>query len=558
MPRQVTLSGGSSSSAAALAVGGNMILFGDSQFANGVSVGGTYPAFTLYRHQRDPMTYFQSKYGYPFQMPMVYRGDTLPLGANAAIGGQFGRQGIARFQNDCLSQKSSDVLWNYGTNDLHSSYTAADIMANTLKGYKMAMRAGVRRFWCWGVNPRHNAFGNAFSAPQEAQRLLYNQMIAAFAKTSGGTFIDLQPDPVMLDPSTGLLYISYSYDGLHRNARGAYQEGVNIFGAKWASMGGVRLPKAITDAYNSGTNPYGNVVTNFLLTGTSGTVAGDFTGTMPTSWRADHSVGTQTALCGCSIVSNFDIDGNTINKMHFALNSDGTTADTEQVRVQNTADFTTGLVKGGWFKFRAEVSVSAILTGANILRNFFLELDDNSTNGDVVRFFSSRYTDTVDSNTKDIFPVDTAETFLIESDPIYLKDVTGCRLKFYCEIDGTVVGTRSVDICNLEVVQIPDTRFDYIERVQTFTAAATRAILYPETTTLVINRASALATPIDLPAVPIVGRKYLIKDGAGNANFFNITLTPASGTIEGASTFVMNVARSSAEILHNGTEWSVV
>ncbi len=62
---------------------------------------------------------------------------------------------------------------------------------------------------------------------------------------------------------------------------------------------------------------------------------------------------------------------------------------------------------------------------------------------------------------------------------------------------------------------------------------------------------------MNLPA-PVTGQPFVIKDGKGDCNANNITITPAAGTIDGAATLVMNVNYQAVRVVHNGTEWNVV
>lgn len=92
-------------------------------------------------------------------------------------------------------------------------------------------------------------------------------------------------------------------------------------------------------------------------------------------------------------------------------------------------------------------------------------------------------------------------------------------------------------------------------RVHTAAGAAT---LNDTDDILVINKSSGAATVVNLPNTAIANRRYTIKDGKGDANTNNITLTPAAGNIDGAATKVMNLAYGSYDIVHNGTEWNII
>jgi hypothetical protein len=63
---------------------------------------------------------------------------------------------------------------------------------------------------------------------------------------------------------------------------------------------------------------------------------------------------------------------------------------------------------------------------------------------------------------------------------------------------------------------------------------------------------------VNLPGTPSTGRTVIIKDGKGDASTNNITITPSTGNIDGAATYVMSVNYSSAMVVYNGIEWSIL
>lgn len=75
---------------------------------------------------------------------------------------------------------------------------------------------------------------------------------------------------------------------------------------------------------------------------------------------------------------------------------------------------------------------------------------------------------------------------------------------------------------------------------------------------VLVNKTSGAATAVNLPANPLIGRVYTIKDAKGDANSNNITLTPAAGNIDGAGTYVMSTNYQAARIAYNGTQWNVL
>ena len=75
---------------------------------------------------------------------------------------------------------------------------------------------------------------------------------------------------------------------------------------------------------------------------------------------------------------------------------------------------------------------------------------------------------------------------------------------------------------------------------------------------VLINKSSGAATVINLPASPVTGEQYTIKDKKGDAASNNITLTPASGNIDGSSTYVIGTNYDKVTVMYNGSEWSVI
>ena len=73
-----------------------------------------------------------------------------------------------------------------------------------------------------------------------------------------------------------------------------------------------------------------------------------------------------------------------------------------------------------------------------------------------------------------------------------------------------------------------------------------------------INKTTGAATAVTLEASPVTGAVHTIKDGKGDAATNPITITPASGTIDGASNFVLNTNRAAVTLEYDGVEWSVI
>ena len=73
-----------------------------------------------------------------------------------------------------------------------------------------------------------------------------------------------------------------------------------------------------------------------------------------------------------------------------------------------------------------------------------------------------------------------------------------------------------------------------------------------------VKKTTGSATAVTLPSAPMNGMEVYVKDAKGDAPINPITVTPASGTIDGAASFVMSANTYQGNHFHyNGTEWSV-
>jgi hypothetical protein len=91
---------------------------------------------------------------------------------------------------------------------------------------------------------------------------------------------------------------------------------------------------------------------------------------------------------------------------------------------------------------------------------------------------------------------------------------------------------------------------------RTITAAGSVTV-QPTDGLLVINKAVGAATTVTLEATPVSGAVHRIKDGKGDASANPITIVPASGTIDGGSSVLINQNRGAVTLEYNGAEWSI-
>lgn len=126
-----------------------------------------------------------------------------------------------------------------------------------------------------------------------------------------------------------------------------------------------------------------------------------------------------------------------------------------------------------------------------------------------------------------------------------------------CLLVSTNGRTHVVSFKDLEdtIEGVPD--FVRLTTVRVVTAAGDVTISATTDSVVVINKTIGAATAVHLPPTPVAGLSYTVKDGKGDANSNNITVTPASGTVDGASSFIIDVNYQTATFMYNGTQWNV-
>lgn len=94
-----------------------------------------------------------------------------------------------------------------------------------------------------------------------------------------------------------------------------------------------------------------------------------------------------------------------------------------------------------------------------------------------------------------------------------------------------------------------------IEHTNVITAATNPVVVATNDVVIIIRRTTPAITTVTLPASPTTGRYLVIKDGAGNAPSFNITV---NGNIDGGTSSVINTSYGNLAIIFNGSTWSIV
>lgn len=74
--------------------------------------------------------------------------------------------------------------------------------------------------------------------------------------------------------------------------------------------------------------------------------------------------------------------------------------------------------------------------------------------------------------------------------------------------------------------------------------------------TVVVNKPIGAATVVNLPPNTF-GEAFIVKDGKGDGATHNLTLTPATGTIDGNPTYVINSNYGSVGFFGDGANWLI-
>lgn len=94
-------------------------------------------------------------------------------------------------------------------------------------------------------------------------------------------------------------------------------------------------------------------------------------------------------------------------------------------------------------------------------------------------------------------------------------------------------------------------------QTRTFTTSGTITLSATTDYLLCVNKGTGAPTAVTLPTSPATGLTYLVKDCKGDAATNNITISPASGLIDGSSTYVISNNYGSIGLTYTGSAWSL-
>ena len=138
-----------------------------------------------------------------------------------------------------------------------------------------------------------------------------------------------------------------------------------------------------------------------------------------------------------------------------------------------------------------------------------------------------------------------------------VDDVAGDTTPFVIDSAGSVGVGTSTPAATLDVNGTTKLGGSNITAIRVITAAGAVTVSATTDYYVCVNKTVGAATTVNLPASPVTGLTYIIKDCKGDANTNNITITPAAGNIDGAGTYVMSTAYQSVGLIYDGTQWHV-
>ena len=130
---------------------------------------------------------------------------------------------------------------------------------------------------------------------------------------------------------------------------------------------------------------------------------------------------------------------------------------------------------------------------------------------------------------------------------------TGVRDNSELTVSSTLVSTANLPDHGYKHIQSGSD--PVLQNVSVYTAGnvtATNANYF-----IIVNKLAAELTAVTLPASPTKSTTFVIKDGKGDAAHRPITVVPASGTIDGATNFIINVNYGAISVVFNGTQYNI-
>jgi lysophospholipase L1-like esterase len=209
---------------------------------------------------------------------------------NGGVSGQKTDEILLRVQN-VIDQKPDWCFVDGGINDISNSVAVADIVTNLKSIFTALMNSGIRVVYL-ATAPNAQAAGNSTKVNQ------LNQAIRDWCIISDGViFADCYAATVNPTDTSGGFASGMSDDALHYSAKGARAAGVAVANAisKFVPSN-INLVASAQNSYSIDATAK-QILTNPLLSGSSGTVSGTgASGTIATGWNGGTDTGTVTSV----------------------------------------------------------------------------------------------------------------------------------------------------------------------------------------------------------------------------------------------------------------------
>ncbi len=409
------------------------VLVGDSLMQQNTAVGTDK---NTYHGPRGFFTWLQIFTGFPFSFEVGNAGSQAIIGDNTGIGGDTVANIVTRLAGDVLARNPDIVFMLAGTNDVTANDTYANIKANLETIYTAILEQGALAV-AMPIMPRHPSGADWASSAQRRTHHAVNQWIRDFAlSTQGMVLLDAYDRWVDPASANGDARTGFTVDGVHPSMIGAYQMGLT---AQSVFAGLIRPARALcyspSDTYDATYHVHGNMLSNGLFTGTSGTAGTAASGTFATGWQGFRNSGGDATVAGSKTTRTDGLPGD-VQQLVVSVSGGGAGAGAIYFATTPTST-TTGVVAGQWYEAQCEIEVSASSGGNSPLNAIYLELDDASTGGSRNRCLQPY------SGHK--FP-DVAWSGILKTPPIQPVSTTGLRFRLIMELDETLTSSVTVRI----------------------------------------------------------------------------------------------------------------
>lgn len=411
------------------------VLVGDSMTLQNTDLGSPKNA---YHSPRGFFTWLQVRLGFPFDFVVGNNGPATVIGDNRGVSGDTTTGILARLDNDVLARNPDIVFVWAGTNDITSGASYATITGNLASIYqKILDRGGIVAVL--PIMPRNSSGTDWGSTAQRRLHLAVNHWIENKARTTQG-IVYIDPYPYFIDPTSanGEARSGFTVDGVHCSPTSAYYMGeaaIKVFSSLIRPMSHVAVSQY--DAYDATNFVHGNMLTNGLLTGTSGTVGTGASGTAATGWQVFRNSGTSVTVAASKVSRSDGMPGD-VQQMVISTTGTGGTGIIYMAPSPSTT--TAGVASDIWVEGCCEIEVSASTGGGSPLFGIYLDVTDQTTGGSRMRCLPP-YTGTK-------FP-NVAWKGILKTPPLQLIGTDGIRFRVIAEVDETVTDSFTVKLSRM-------------------------------------------------------------------------------------------------------------